>query len=259
MSAFREAWRDEFLAALTFLTRLPLGMAQAEAPPPGPQPSLADASWAFPVAGVVVGAIGGIAYVIASALALPALAAALIAVATTALVTGALHEDGLADTADGFGGGTTRESKLAIMRDSRIGAFGVLVLVFSIGLRSAAIADIGLRWHVVAALIAAHALSRGVLPAALHRLDPARSDGLGAGAGRPDQNQVLIAAAIALVIAVIVTGLRPGLSAAVVAVLVAVAIGALAQRQIGGQTGDVLGAIEQGAETAALLAVAAWA
>jgi adenosylcobinamide-GDP ribazoletransferase len=255
MGAFREAWRDEFLAALTFLTRLPLGMAQAEAPPL----SLADTSWAFPVIGVIVGAIGGIAYVIASALALPALAAALIAVATTALITGALHEDGLADTADGFGGGATREAKLAIMRDSRIGTFGVLVLIFSIGLRSAAIADIGLRWHVFAALIAAHALSRGVLPAALHRLDPARSDGLGAGAGRPDQNQVLIALAIALAIAVIVTGLRAGLSAAIVAALVAIAIGALAQRQIGGQTGDVLGAIEQGAETAAILAIAAWA
>jgi adenosylcobinamide-GDP ribazoletransferase len=254
MSAFREAWRDEFLAALTFLTRLPLGMAHAEAP----LPSLADASWAFPLVGLVIGAIGGIANVVASALALPALAAALIAVATTALVTGGLHEDGLADTADGFGGGITREAKLEIMRDSRIGTFGVLALIFSIGLRSAAIADIGLRWHVVAALIAAHALARGVLPAALHKLDPARDDGLGAGAGRPDRNQVLIALAIALVIAVIATGLRPGLTAAVVAALVAMAIGALAQRQIGGQTGDVLGAIEQAAETAALLAVAAW-
>jgi len=207
---------------------------------------------------LVIGAIGGIAYVIASALALPTLAAALIAVAATALVTGALHEDGLADTADGFGGGATREAKLDIMRDSRIGTFGVLALIFSIGLRVVAIADIGTRWHVFAALIVAHALSRGVLPAAMHRLDPARDDGLGAGAGRPEQNQVLIALAIALAIAVVAIGLRAGLSAAIVAGIVALAIGWLAQRQIGGQTGDVLGAIEQGAETAALLAAAAW-
>jgi adenosylcobinamide-GDP ribazoletransferase len=207
---------------------------------------------------LVIGAIGGIAYAIASALALPALAAALIAVATTALITGALHEDGLADTADGFGGGATRESKLDIMRDSRIGTFGVLALIFSIGLRVVAIADIGTRWHVFAALIAAHVLSRGVLPAAMHRLDPARTDGLGAGAGRPEQTQVLIALAVALIVAVIAIGLRAGLSAAVVAAIVAIAIGWLAQRQIGGQTGDVLGAIEQGAETAALLAAAAW-
>jgi adenosylcobinamide-GDP ribazoletransferase len=258
MSAFRDAWRDEFLAAFTFLTRLPLSSAQADALRPAIMPSLAEASWAFPLVGLVIGAIGGIAYAIASALALPALAAALIALATTALVTGALHEDGLADTADGFGGGATSERKLDIMRDSRIGTFGVLALIFSIGLRVVAIADIGTGWHVFAALIAAHALSRGVLPAALHRLDPARPDGLGAGAGRPEQNQVLIALAIALVIAVIAIGLRAGLSAAVVAALAAIAIGWLAQRQIGGQTGDVLGAIEQGAETAALLAAAAW-
>jgi adenosylcobinamide-GDP ribazoletransferase len=254
MSAFRDAWRDEFLAAFTFLTRLPLGSAQTDAP----LPSLADASWAFPIAGLVIGAIGGITYAIASVLSLPALAAALIAIATTALVTGALHEDGLADTADGFGGGATREAKLAIMRDSRIGTFGVLVLILSVGLRVVAIADVGTRWHVFAVLIAAHALARGVLPAAMHRLDPARNDGLGAGAGRPEQNQALIALAISLAIAVVAIGLRAGLSAAVVAALAAAAIGWLALRQIGGQTGDVLGAIEQGAETAALLAAAAW-
>jgi adenosylcobinamide-GDP ribazoletransferase len=258
MSAFRDAWRDEFLAALTFLTRLPLGMVEADTPLPRAHPSLADASWAFPLVGLVIGAVGGIAYGVASALALPALAAALIAVASTALVTGALHEDGLADTADGFGGGATSESKLDIMRDSRIGTFGVLALIFSIGLRVVAVADIGTRWHVFAALIAAHALSRGVLPAALHWLDPARPDGLGAGAGRPEQNQVLITLAIALAIAVVAVGPRAGLSAAVVAAIVAIAIGWLARRQIGGQTGDVLGAIEQGAETAALLAAAAW-
>jgi len=144
------------------------------------------------------------------------------------------------------------------MRDSRIGTFGVLALIFSIGLRTAAIAEIGLRWHVFAALIAAHALSRGVLPAAMHRLDPARADGLGAGAGRPEQNQVLIALGIALAVAVIAIGLRAGLSAAIAAALVATALGWLARRQIGGQTGDVLGAIEQVAEAAALLAAAAW-
>jgi adenosylcobinamide-GDP ribazoletransferase len=255
MSAFRRAWRDEFFAAFTFLTRLPLGVTRADAA----LPSLADASWAFPVVGVVLGAIGGIAYAIAFAFGLPALAAALIAVATTALITGALHEDGLADTVDGFGGGNTREAKLDIMRDSRIGTFGVIALMVSIGLRTIAIADTGTRWHVFFALIAAHALSRAMLPAALSQLHPAREDGLGASAGRPEQNQVLIGLAIALAVAVVAIGLRAGLSAAIVAAIVAIAIGWLARRQIGGQTGDVLGAIEQGAETAALLAVAAWA
>ncbi len=262
MSAFREAWREQFLAAFTFLTRLPLPRARSDIAATSlagaDNVMLADTVWAFPLVGLAIGAIGGVVYAIASALALPALAAALLAVATTTLVTGGLHEDGLADTADGFGGGATREAKLEIMRDSRSGAFGVLALIFSIGLRSAALADIALRWHVLAALIAAHALSRGLLPAAMRRLDPARDNGLGAGAGRPEQNPVLIALALALIVAVISIGLRAGLSAAIAAAMVAIAIAWLAQRQIGGQTGDVLGAIEQGAETAALLAAAAW-
>jgi adenosylcobinamide-GDP ribazoletransferase len=258
MSGFRDAWRDEFFAAFTFLTRLPLGGMRADAALPGTLPSLADASWAFPVVGLVIGAIGGIAYAIAYAVGLSALAAALIAVATTALITGGLHEDGLADTADGFGGGATREAKLDIMRDSRIGTFGVIALIISIGLRAAAIADFASRWHVFCALIAAHALARSVIPAALSQLHPAREDGLGASAGRPEQNQVLVGLGIALVIAVITLGLRAGLGAAILAAIVAIGIGWLARRQIGGQTGDVLGAIEQGAETAALLAAAAW-
>jgi adenosylcobinamide-GDP ribazoletransferase len=254
MSAFPETWRDEFLAAFQFLTRLPLGGASEDVL----APSLADAAWAFPLVGLAIGAIGGIAYWIASALALPALAAALIAVAAAALVTGGLHEDGLADTADGFGGGATRDNKLEIMRDSRIGTYGVLALIFCIGLRVAAIADIATRWHVLGAMVAAHALGRGVLPAALRWLDPARSDGLGASAGRPEQNRALIALGIALIAAVVGLGIPAGFSATIAAAIVAIAIGWLAQRQIGGQTGDVLGAIEQGAETAALLAAAAW-
>jgi adenosylcobinamide-GDP ribazoletransferase len=261
MSAFRPAWRDEILAAFAFLTRLPLASVSRRiagedllAPP-----SLASAAWAFPLVGVIVGVLGGIAYWIAAALALPALAAALIAIATTVLVTGALHEDGLADMVDGFGGGATPEEKLAIMRDSRSGAYASLALIFSIGLRAAAIADIGFPGEVFVALIAAHALARGLLPIALYRLQPARSDGLGAAAGRPETNIVLIAGAIALVIAVLAIGLRAGLSAAIAAAVVAGGVGWLAQRQIGGHTGDVLGAIEQAAETAALLAAAAWA
>ncbi|HEY3918575.1 MAG TPA: adenosylcobinamide-GDP ribazoletransferase [Stellaceae bacterium] len=254
MSAFPENWRDEFLAASAFLTRLPL----ASAPVDAATPSLAAAAWAFPLVGLVVGVIGGVAYVVALGLHLPAFAAALIAVAATTLATGGLHEDGLADTADGFGGGATTEDKLAIMRDSRIGAYGVLALIFSVALRAIAIADIATRWHVLGALVAAHALGRGVLPAALRWLAPARSDGLGAAAGQPEQTATLIALGIALVLAVIGTGLRAGLSAAIAGAVVAAAIGYLARRQIGGQTGDVLGAIEQGAETAALLAAAAW-
>src|SRR5204863_1906899 len=108
-------------------------------------------------------------------------------------LTGALHEDGLADTADGFGGGRDRDDKLRIMRDSRQGSFGVVALVLSIALRAAALGTIGEPIHVTLALIAAHAASRGVLPVLMHVLTPARPDGLGASAGRPSRTAANLA------------------------------------------------------------------
>jgi adenosylcobinamide-GDP ribazoletransferase len=255
MSAFPETWRDDFLAAFTFLTRLPLRRAYGEE---FVATSLASASWAFPLVGVVIGIIGGIVYVVAVEIGLPALAAALIAIGATALATGGLHEDGLADTADGLGGGTTREEKLTIMRDSRTGVYGVLALVFSVALRVVALGQIAQGWRVLGALIAAHALARGLLPIALRFMEPARSDGLGATAGRPEQGFVLWSSGIAVVVALLAVGIRPGVGATIAAGAIAAAIAWLARRQIGGYTGDVLGAIEQGGEVAALLAIAAW-
>jgi adenosylcobinamide-GDP ribazoletransferase len=255
MSAFPETWRNDLLGALTFLTRLPLRRASGEEPV---ATSLAGASWAFPLVGVMIGGIGGIVYVGALGIGLPALAAALIAVGATALVTGGLHEDGLADTADGLGGGSTREEKLTIMRDSRTGVYGVLALVFSVALRVVALGQIAQGWRVLGALIAAHALARGLLPIALRFMAPARSDGLGATAGRPEQGVVLWSCGIAILAALLGAGIRPGLSATIAASAVAAGIAWFARRQIGGYTGDVLGAIEQGGEVAALLAVAAW-
>lgn len=255
MSAYPETWREDLLAALTFLTRLPAHHMALDLPAPV---RLADAAWAFPLVGVLVGAIGAVAYGLAAGLGLPGLASALIAVAATALATGGLHEDGLADTADGFGGGAGQDEKLSIMRDSRTGVYGVLALVFSVALRVTAIGQIAGGWHVFGALIAAHALARGFLPAALRFLDPARGDGLGASAGRPAADVVIWSCGIGVVAALFGVGIRVGLGASIVAAAVMAAIGWLAHRQIGGQTGDVLGALEQGGEVAALLAVAAW-
>jgi len=260
MSAVAANWREDFLAALGFLTRLPVarwsrreGTADVTT-----IVTLATASWAFPLVGVLVGIIGGIVYMIALSLGLPALADALLAVGATALATGGLHEDGLADSADGFGGGASREEKLAIMRDSRTGAYGALALVFSVTLRMAALNQIAESWHVLAALVAAHALARGVLPVILRLLEPARSDGLGAGAGRPGSNLALIACGTGLAVALLCTGLRAGLVASFSVGVVAFIMAWFAQRQIGGYTGDTLGAIEQGCEIAALLAIASW-
>ena len=256
MSAFWDTWREDFLAALTFLTRLPVPAGSAEMPFAS---SLARASWAFPLVGIVVGASGGITYIVAQGIGLPALAAALIAVGTTALITGGLHEDGFADTADGFGGGASRDAKLEIMRDSRTGAYGVLALIFSVGLRVVALAQIAAGWRVFGALIAAHALARGVMPIAMRALDPARADGLGASAGRPAQDIVFWSGGIAIVAALLCAGVRAGLIATILAVAALAIMSWIARRQIGGYTGDVLGAIEQASEIVVLLSMAAWA
>jgi adenosylcobinamide-GDP ribazoletransferase len=232
--------------ALGFLTRLPVGA-------PG---CLAAAAWAFPAVGVVVGLIAALAHQAALWLSLPPLAAAVLAVTAGLLATGALHEDGLADLADGFGGGRDRAAKLAIMRDSRIGSFGVLALVLSVLLRVAALAALPSPGWVAAALVAGHALSRAPLPAVM-LLPPARADGLAVAAGRPAPGGAAAAALIGLAAGLLALGLAGGLAAAAVAALAALAVAMLARRQIGGHTGDVLGAVQQVAEAGVLLAAAA--
>ncbi|HEY1723427.1 MAG TPA: adenosylcobinamide-GDP ribazoletransferase [Magnetospirillaceae bacterium] len=237
--------------ALSFLTRLPLRLQ--ETPAPG---ALARAMGMFPLAGIVVGGIGAAVYGLIHQL-LPATASAVIALASTILVTGGLHEDGLADTLDGFGGGATRARKLEIMRDSRIGTYGVLALMVSFALRAITLAEIGDSLTVAGALIAAHALGRGAIPIGMQALIPARTDGLGASAGQPSAVQIGIAIVLAVIAAGLVLPTSVALAALAGATLGMVLIVGLAQWQIGGYTGDVLGAIEQSAETLALLGVLA--
>ena len=164
---------EELKASIVFCTRLPLLRAT-----PIAGSAIAKAAWAFPIAGVLVGLIGAVVYALAHRAGLPAWPAAALTVAATLLATGCLHEDGLADTADGFGGGKTREQKLAIMRDSRIGVYGVCALAMSLVLRVAALASLPSAHAVVWALIASHAAARAAMPALMLMLPPARSDGL---------------------------------------------------------------------------------
>jgi adenosylcobinamide-GDP ribazoletransferase len=241
---------EEIGLAVVFLTRLPWPFAL------GAERPLTAAAWAFPLAGALIGAVGALAFGAADALGLPPVAAALIAVAATALATGALHEDGLADVVDGFGGGRDAESKRRIMRDSRIGSYGVLALIVATGLKIACLASLGP--DAAAALVAAHALGRGVLPGLARALPFAAEDGLARLAGRPGRPGALWSAGLAGVLAL---GLLPGgigLAAAVAAVAAAIGVGALARRQIGGVTGDVLGAAEQMAEITVLLTITAY-
>ena len=235
-------------AALQFLTRLPV---RAGAAPP--DHALAASAPAFPLIGALVGALGGLAFALAGWLGLPPALAAVLAVAAQVLLTGALHEDGLADLADGCGGGRTRADKLAIMRDPRLGTFGALALILALLARTAALAALAEPALVAAALIAAGAASRAGLPALMATLAPARDDGLAAGAGRPHPLRVAAGIAIAALLAFI--ALAPGTAALglVAAAGALLLIGGLARRQIGGHTGDVLGAAQQLAEIGFLL------
>ena len=243
------AWLGEARLAFAFLTRLPFRSEGTVEPG-----ALAQAGWAFPLVGIAVGVTGAIVFALTDRLGLPVTAMALLAVGATVLMTGGLHEDGLADTADGFGGGAEREQVLDIMRDSRSGAFGVLALIFSVGLRVAALAALPDAKLAAGALIAAHGVSRGLLPPLMHYLDPARSDGLGAEAGRPGAGIAGIAAAIAVILSVLCLDLGRGLVAVILAALAVAALGLLARRRIGGSTGDVLGAAQQVGEIVMLLA-----
>jgi adenosylcobinamide-GDP ribazoletransferase len=238
-----------FTAATAFLTRIPV------APPPGGL-RLADAAWAFPPVGAGIGAVAALAFLAAELFGLGAWPASLLALLSSIALTGALHEDGLADTVDGLFGGGDREEKLAIMRDSRLGAFGGLALVLSVGLRAAALAQLGEGLHAGLALIAAHAGSRALLPMAMRLLAPARADGLAAAAGRPGAAAAVGAVVIGAAIALTALGPERGAFAVGLAAIAVAAAASLAWRQIGGYTGDILGACQQAAETVILLVAA---
>ncbi len=224
------------------LTRLPVPRS---APPRG------DGSWAYPIVGAVIGLIGAAVYKAAVLSGLPATIAAVFAVSVSILTTGALHEDGLADTADGFGGGSTVARKLEIMRDSRIGSYGALALMLSLGLRVAALAALADPGRVAAALVAAGMLGRGAMVGMMLALPPARPDGMAASLGRVPMMPAVIGLAIAAVCVVLPQGAR----ALLAAILAGAVMVWLARRQIGGYTGDVLGATEQVVECAVLVAM----
>lgn len=242
-------WRD-FNLAIGLLTRLPSRTVSETR-------NLGGAAAFFPLAGIFVGAVMVLPIAVGSRLHVPAEVLALLAVLASIWFTRGLHEDGLADTADGLGGGHTIEQKLLIMRDSRVGTFGALALV----------ASLGTRWVVLAALIsvdvtgAALAVVVGasvsrLSPAILMRLlPPARRDGLSFAAGRPALAGILVA--FVTVAAVLYLSLEAlSIAAALVGLFAALGfIGALAWRHLRGQTGDVLGAAQQVSEAAILLAV----
>ncbi|MBY6200974.1 adenosylcobinamide-GDP ribazoletransferase [Maritalea mobilis] len=243
----RRRWAEMRLAVV-LLTRLPVGRMQDSAT------TLAEARWAFPFVGVIAG--GGLWAILHLALALGVspLGAAFLALGGLVLLTGGLHHDGLADFADGIGGGWDRERRLEIMRDSRIGSYGVLALIFAVGIGMAGVADLGPSLTLAAAIFVS-VLSRLAMLGVLLFMPAARADGLGHAAA-DSANLSWVPAALF----VVALGLVIGLPAAVVLAamsLVSLVIARLAQSRIGGQTGDVLGAVQYIAETTGWLVLSA--
>ncbi|MFC3615899.1 adenosylcobinamide-GDP ribazoletransferase [Lutimaribacter marinistellae] len=231
--------------ALVLLTRLPLPTLPDHA-----FTRQARAAWAWPLAGLVAGGMAWAAGASLLALGLPPMPAAGVMLALLIMTTGAMHEDGLADTADGLWGGFTRERRLEIMRDSRIGSYGVLALIVMQGLRWSAIAGLAASGGL-GTVLAAALWSRALMAGLMATLPQARSDGLSRSVGRPFVLTALLACACALIGAWF-TG-TPLILPAFLALAGVAALGALAHARIGGQTGDILGAAQQIAETLFLL------
>jgi len=239
---------DDILSALGLLSRLPVPAMDTD--------HGAGAAWAYPLAGLILGALAALAGVTAHAIGLPPALSALLVLAALILLTGAMHEDGLADTADGIGGGWSREQRLDIMRDSRIGTYGVLALILAFAARWAAL------WLMfeagpgtaAAAILTACTLSRATMPALMARLPLARDSGLAHGVGQVSERTAGLAIAIGSAAALIFTGW--GVFGALIGVAATtLAVGYLAKTALGGQTGDVLGAAQQTAEIAILFSL----
>ncbi len=242
----------ELLHSLRFLTRVPIPFANTIDPPP-----LSQSMRLFPVAGAMIGAAGGAALAGFTYLGLPSLVAASLTTALGLLVTGALHEDGLADTADGFGGGKSRERRLEIMRDSHIGSYGTLALIAAMFIRTACYETLaGLDpLAIVGVFAASGAFSRALMVDLLWATRPARGDGLAVHAGTPggtgclrhhhgsgadDCRRLLISP-------------PSGVLALAAGLAVTAYMRRLTVKLIGGQTGDVCGAVQVLSELAMLI------
>jgi adenosylcobinamide-GDP ribazoletransferase len=261
MNALR-SFAEDNLACLRFYTRLPIPVFAFERAPHA-MLDFQRAIGMLPLTGALVGLIGAGVLALATALRLPPLVAAPLALAALVRATGAFHEDGLADSADGLGGGMTRERKLDIMKDSRIGTFGGAALVLSLMLRAAAMAALcgfGLA-YAAAALVGVAAFSRAVALMPLALLRPARDDGLAYQAMNPSPGALRVAA----VLAALALGLPLLAGASPLRLVAAGAAGLagayvmtrIAKAEIQGHTGDIAGASQQLAEIAMLLAFVA--
>ncbi len=235
--------------ALGLLTRLPFGADLRVAADRGPH-----SAWAFPFVGLIIGALSAGIGALALLVGLGAGPVAVLVVLTQVMMTGAMHEDGLADSADGLWGGWDPARRLEIMKDSSIGAYGVIALLLVQTLRIMALSALATNgfWSLMAGIVAAACISRTSMVGVMTLLAPTRRDGLSASVGQPSPLTLVLAMVIAGLTAVGLIGLYtiPATIAAVVCAFVAMS---LAKARIGGQTGDILGGTQQITEISVLL------
>jgi adenosylcobinamide-GDP ribazoletransferase len=248
--------RSQILDALRFMTIIPVPSSVSAQQPDW----LSRGVKYFPIVGILVGLASAIVWLMTGGIWGPVIAA-ILAVATSIIITGALHEDGLADIADGFGGGWTVEKRLAIMKDSRIGAYGALALGFSVALRVAALADWP-AWTGAAALIAVHAAARITPAFVLSRMTyqgdvAAMKVAYADSPIRPEEFRFALMVVIVALLPLAFVSVTAVASGLLLGGGLATALAAWSRRLIGGYTGDVLGAIEQIFEIGFLLGVAA--
>lgn len=240
----------DIVLALGFMTRLPVPAFSVSK-----NRRLSQAFWAMPLAGALIGALTAGIFIATSAVGLDHQIAAALALGAMALITGGLHDDGLADFWDGIGGGKTPGHRLEIMRDSRIGTYGVLALVITyallVGVLSA-IASHASDAETAIIIIVCTMLSRTALAIPMVLLAPARDDGLGKLFGRPSMANIVVGTLWPLAVA---ATLAPEMTLVILAAIVvgAVVTTALARRYLGGHTGDVLGAVIMTSFAAGLL------
>lgn len=235
--------------SLVFFTRLPLPHFDL------PDRKLGDAIWAAPLAGLAVALVVWLVTLVADFFGVPSQATAALALAATMLVTGCLHEDGLADVADGFGGGKTTERKLEIMHDSRLGTYGAATLFASALLRWACIVPLVQHDAVLFGLIAAHVGSRAIFAKLIRETPLASQSGLAATVGPISDDSAWFSLALG-VVALLWLGVFGAFIAFLLLAAILVAFRQLCLKQIGGINGDTLGAAQQIAEVTILLAAA---
>lgn len=250
---------DDLARAISFLSRIPVASSYFE----DYDGNLGRVSRAFPLAGALVAMPAAAMLGLLLAFDADPLMAALLSLGVLTLTTGALHEDGLSDTADGLGGGRDRERALQIMKDSRIGTYGAIALFFSFAIRAAALAAIARELSPLSAALtlpAISALGRGALVWHWSSLPAAKPDGVAAAAGQPGSAEMRTA----LVTAVIVFAallwpdwhFAPLISAAIVVSIFAYLFTGFVRRKLSGHTGDTIGATEQICEIAAFCTLA---